>query len=212
MFIGEITNWSQQKSLPKPTALELFFPFSSFRNKGIDALYKMASLSSSWLHCPRPFGWGVLGKCPLTAGMGRGAIGTRLASLPPCSSPAAEMRCRDGLPGKLSRSALEKVWCFTLPALIPPACFGLSPCPVSPAVLNMAFECAGTRTGRNAETSQNLTHVGLKWIEFDLGSNYPRPSAAPAPKLISTSSDQTLVLAGRLLEWSWGIFQPMHLT
>lgn len=67
----------------------------------------------------------------------------------------------------------------------------------------MAFECAGTRTGRNAETSQNLAHVGLKWIEFDIDSNYPRPSAAPAPKLISISSDQTLVLASRLfVGWS----------
>lgn len=30
-------------------------------------------------------------------------------SLPPCSALAAEMRCKDVSPGKLSRSALKKV-------------------------------------------------------------------------------------------------------
>lgn len=29
----------------------------------------------------------------------------------------------------------------------------------------------------------NFTHVGLKWVEFGLGSNHPDPSAAPATNI-----------------------------
>lgn len=71
---------------------------------------------AKWPRCPPPgqAAWGHSGEewlesAHLLQGWGEELLRQIGLSLPPCSALAAEMRCKDVSPGKLSRSALEKV-------------------------------------------------------------------------------------------------------
>lgn len=47
-----------------------------------------------------------------------------------------------------------------------------------------------------------LTHVGLKWVEFGLGSNHPDPSAAPATNIFfSVNVDAVSASAHSFFSW-----------
>lgn len=128
--------------------------------KGIDALCKMASLSTSWPCCLR---WGVVGKCPLRAGMGRQPS----LSLPPCS----EMRCKDVSPGTLPRSALGKVQCFTLPTVTVPH-FSLPHAQSHQQGRVWLWMHWDLDREDSHITLTNLVAVGLKWIGLGSGSNH----------------------------------------
>ena len=164
----------------------------------------MASLSASWPRCLGPFRWGVVGKCPLTAGMGRGGAGPDwpLTASLFCSCSWNEMQgCLAwevvqirSWKGVMLHTAyiniIRTLWSVLMPSLTSSSEYG--------------FWTYWDLDREECTDLTNLAHVGLKWVGFGLGSNHAESSAAPATKLFfSVNSDAASASARRFLLVGW---------